>query len=63
MQFQDRAPANLTGVLFKVIKRKLRILANLDQVTALDRACSNAIPAMVVERLSEKDRRLCRPCL
>jgi hypothetical protein len=54
------ATVNLAGVLLEVVKRKLRILANLDQVAVRIAHVATPFPTMVVERLSKKDRAFCR---
>jgi hypothetical protein len=52
---------NSTGVLFEVVKRKLGILANLDQIAVWIAHVATPFPAVVVERLSEKDRAFVAP--
>jgi len=44
-----------------VVKRKLRILANLDQVAVWIAHVATPFPTLAVERLSEKDRAFVAP--
>jgi uncharacterized membrane protein len=55
------APVNSTGELFEVVKRNLRILADLDHVAVWIAHVATPFPAMVVERLSEKNRAFIAP--
>jgi hypothetical protein len=48
-QFGLDAPVNSTGVFLEVVKRKLRILANLDQVAVWIAHVATPFPAMVVD--------------
>ena len=57
----DAQRVTLTDVCFEVVKRELRILANLNQIAVWITHVATPFPAMVVERLSEKDRAFVAP--
>jgi hypothetical protein len=61
MKQKPTTPVNLTDVCFEVVKRKLCILANLNQIAVWIAHVATPFPDMVVERLSEKGRAFVTP--
>src|ERR1700733_6015133 len=57
----DAQRVTLTDVCFEVVKRKLRILANLNQIAVWITHVATPFPAMVVERFGEKGRAFVAP--